>query len=313
MVQSMKTEVASRGPVLVVLAAGMGSRYGGLKQLEGVGPNGETILEYSVYDALRSGFGKVVFVIRRDMEKSFTSELASRFPEGLRYEVAFQGVEDMPPGVEVPEGRQKPWGTAHAVWCAREHVDAPFAVINADDFYGRSAFAALGTKLREYATAGDEQYCLVGYSLGATLSAAGTVSRGVCSVDMQGYLKAIEEHTKIAREGAGIVERGAGQPEELPGDAVVSMNCWGFSLQFMQRIEQELLNFFGQPQSEWGARECYLPNAVMRGLALGVGCKVLRGGEGWCGVTYPADKEPVVRHIAHLVARGDYESPLWGK
>jgi len=137
----MKTAVASREPVLVVLAAGMGSRYGGLKQLEGVGPNGETILEYSVYDALRSGFGKVVFVIRRDMEKFFASELASRFPARLRYEVAFQGVEDVPPGVEVPEGRQKPWGTAHAVWCAREHVDAPFAVINADDFYGRSAFA----------------------------------------------------------------------------------------------------------------------------------------------------------------------------
>lgn len=305
-------EVESRqlGPVLVVLAAGMGSRYGGLKQLEGVGPSGETILEYSLYDALRSGFGKVVFVIRRDMQPLFDSELAPRFPRSLRYDVAFQGVADVPSGVVVPSGRTKPWGTAHAVWCAREYIDAPFAVINADDFYGRSAFAVLGERLRSYQSSDNERYCLVGYALGATLTEAGTVSRGVCNVDAHGALKSIEEHTKIAKEGAKIVDRGGAALVELPEDAVVSMNCWGFTPPFLNRLDDELHSFFSQPVEVYAVKECYLPSAVMRGLTRGIGCEVLAGGTGWCGVTYPADRKAVEERLASLVALGEYASPL---
>lgn len=297
-------------PVLVVLAAGMGSRYGGLKQLEGVGPSGETILEYSLHDALRSGFGKVVFVLRRDMQELFDAELAPRFPQSLRYDIAYQGVQDVPAGVTVPSGRTKPWGTAHAVWCAREYIDAPFAVINADDFYGLSAFAALGKCLQSYQHIDKEQYCLVGYALSATLTEAGTVSRGICSIAANGALKSIEEHTQIAREGAKIVDRGGAELVELPEDAVVSMNCWGFTQPFLRRIDEELQCFFAQPVEMYAAKECYLPSAVMRGLAQGVGCEVLAGGIGWCGVTYPADRGEVVRNLASRVAAGEYTSPL---
>lgn len=307
----MQSKEMGKGPVLVVLAAGMGSRYGGLKQFEGVGPSGESILEYSVYDALRSGFQKVVFVIRREMQEKFEKELASRFPSTMRYEVAYQGVEDVPAGVAVPAERAKPWGTAHAVWCAQKYIDAPFAVINADDFYGREAFAALGSRLNEWRGKGEEQYCLVGYALGATLTEAGTVSRGVCTVDSHGLLEAIQEHTKIAREGDRVIDRGGETAEELASGAVVSMNCWGFTLPFVQRLDQELSSFFAQPQVEYIAKECYLPSAVMRGLGVGVRCEVLPGGTGWCGVTYPGDKVEVESKIAQLVRDGVYGSPLW--
>lgn len=307
---SQKIGNPSLGPVLVVLAAGMGSRYGGLKQLEGVGPSGETILEYSLHDALRSGFSKAVFVIRRDMRPLFDSELAPRFPHALRYDVAYQGVEDVPAGVTVPSERTKPWGTAHAVWCAREYIDAPFAVINADDFYGRSAFRALGDCLQGYQKLASERYCLVGYALGATLTEAGTVSRGVCSVDARSELKSIVEHTKIAREGDRIVDRGEGTPVELPGDSMVSMNCWGFTQPFLRRLDEELHSFFMQPESVYAAKECYLPSAVTRGLGQGVPCEVLPGGTGWCGVTYPSDRASVESHLAELVASGEYASPL---
>lgn len=310
--QVQERESQCRGPVLVVLAAGMGSRYGGLKQLEGVGPSGETILEYSLHDAFRSGFSKVVFVIRRDMQALFDSELVVRFPRTLRYEVAYQGVEDVPAGIVVPSDRKKPWGTAHAVWCAREYIDAPFAVINADDFYGRSAFAALGERLQSYRRIEEEQYCLVGYALGATLTEAGTVSRGVCTVDARGALKSIDEHTKIAREGEKIVDRGGVEPVELPEQAVVSMNCWGFTEPFLQRLDKELHTFFSMPAEVYASKECYLPSVVTRGLEQGVDCEVLAGGTEWCGVTYPADRAAVEERLAALVAKGEYASPLYG-
>lgn len=294
--------------MLVVLAAGMGSRYGGLKQFEGVGPGGESILEFSVFDALRSGFEKVVFVIRRDMRERFERELESRFPRRLRYAIAYQSVDDVPGGVSVPAGRVKPWGTAHAVWCARDHVDAPFAVINADDFYGRSAFEALGGYLRRCGS-DRELYCLVGYELGSTLTDAGSVSRGVCEVDGDGFLRSIHERTKITREDSKVVDWGEGHAVELGADSVVSMNCWGFTPLFFQRLERELLAFFRG--GDLSKDECYLPSAVMSGLGAGVCCEVLAAGKGWCGVTYPADRAAVEQRLLELVMHSEYSNPLW--
>ncbi len=297
-------------PTLLVLAAGIGSRYGGIKQLDGIGPGGTTILEYSVYDALRSGFGRVVFIIRRAIEADFRQQVLAKLPENLPVQLAYQEVETLPTGIEVPAGRVKPWGTAHAVWCAKDAIEGAFAVINADDFYGLPAFQTLGGHLGQ--TVGTGVWSMVGYPLAATLSEAGTVSRGVCRLDAQGQLQGIREYTKVRKTAEGIVdEADAGRPVGLPEDSVVSMNCWGFTPDYIQRAEEYIREFF-RGSADIQKTECYIPTVVERSLAAGLArCQVLPCRSPWCGVTYPADRPYVAAQLAGLVEQGVYPEHLW--
>ena len=297
-------------PTLLVLAAGIGSRYGGIKQLDGIGPGGTTILEYSVYDALRSGFGRVVFIIRRAIEADFRQLVLAKLPAKLPVQLAYQELEALPTGIELPAGRVKPWGTAHAVWCAKDAIDSPFAVINADDFYGLPAFQALGGYLAR--TTGAGAWSMVGYPLASTLSEAGTVSRGVCRLDAQGQLQGIREYTKIRKTAEGIVdEADAGNCVVLPEDSVVSMNCWGFTPDYIQRAEEYIREFF-RGSADTQKAECYIPTVVERSLAAGLArCQVLPCRSPWCGVTYPADRPYVAAQLAGLVEQGVYPEHLW--
>lgn len=304
------------GTTLVVLAAGLGSRYGGLKQLEGFGPQGEKIIEYTVHDAFKAGFNRVVCVVQPAMEEDFDNIVGKTIPSVYAPVLAYQTMESLPRGVKIDcKGRTKPWGTAHALWCAKEASlqKQPFAVVNADDFYGAHAFRALHQALVEM---GDESLrcVMVGYPLGKTLSEAGTVSRGVCEVDAQGGLMSIVEHTKIAREGNRIVSRGepyAGEEHALPADRVVSMNCWGFSCDFWMHLEDILKQFFATP-SQYEKGECYIPWAVERWIAeQGAQCRVLPEGRNWCGVTYAEDAEKVRGFLAQLTEQGEYAQPLF--
>ncbi len=299
------------GATLLVLAAGMGSRFGGLKQVEGLGPGGEVILEYSVYDAYRAGgFTHFVFVIRREIEADFRAQVLARFPEDLDYSIVYQELDALPKGVELPTGRTKPWGTAHAVWCAREALRTPFAVINADDFYGRGAFESLGTFLRAAQAPGE--WCMVGYELPRTLSEQGYVSRGVCETSAEGYLLSIVEHTKIQREGHRIVDTEApGKPRELAEDTIVSMNCWGFTLDFLDFLDGYMGAFFRDSAGELKA-ECYLPSAVYAALQAGkASCRVIPTASQWYGVTYLADSDIVREALRAKQANGEYSEGLW--
>lgn len=290
--------------VLVVLAAGLGSRYGGLKQLEGMGPHGEIIMDYSIYDAAQAGFHKVVFVIRPAMEEALrehVSPLCSRL--GLRVSFTAQELSCAPDRAQVEEGREKPWGTAHAVWCALPYIDGPFAVINADDYYGRSAFDSLG----EYLGAVEGQSCaLVGYPLEETLSSAGPVSRGVCQVDVQGMLQSIVEVGGLVRQGEKVVGQREGKRMEVSPGSAVSMNCWGFSADFVTYFDRFVREYFTQlPQER--TPECYLPSVVASALSSGYAqCRVLSGGTGWCGVTYAEDRPLVSAILRRLFAQGVY-------
>jgi choline kinase len=293
---------------LVVLAAGMGSRYGGLKQMDGVGPNGETLLDYSVFDAVRSGFSRVVFVIRRDFEEDFRERVGRRFEDRIDVGYAFQQLNDLPGDFVVPEGRAKPWGTGHAVWCAREAVDTPFLAINADDFYGRPAIAAVGEYLgglEENST----RFCMAGFRLESTLSENGTVSRGVCRTDAEGLLLSVREHTKIERAGGRIVDAGDGS--EFSGTERVSMNCWGFTPAVFQLLESGLIKFLEAHSAEEKS-EFYIPSAVAEMIeAKAASVKVLPVESPWFGVTYREDRPHVAESLAKLAAAGDYPSPLW--
>lgn len=302
--------MAATQPTLVILAAGLGSRYGGVKQLDGIGPGGNTILEYSLYDAMRGGFGRVVFVIRQDIADDFRTCVLSRLPGDVPVSLAFQELDSLPAGLHAPADRRKPWGTAHAIWCAREAIDGPFAAINADDFYGRDAFSVLAKALAQSHEAG--RYCMVGYQLGRTLSEEGTVSRGVCRTDARGMLTSIQEHTKIQRVGDRIVDTAASNaPVTLDENDTVSMNCWGFTPDFIERTEQYIRRFFnsGHPLD---TAECYIPSVVSEALAGGQAtCQVLPTSSLWCGVTYPGDREAVQAKLQALVDRGEYPLHLW--
>ncbi len=298
------------GLQLIVLAAGMGSRYGGLKQMEGLGPSGETLLKYSVYDALHAGFTSVLFVVRKAIKADFEDLVLASFQDTTPFHLAMQELETVPAGFTPPAERTKPWGTAHALWCAKEQIAMPFAVINADDFYGRAAFAALAAMLPQL----DETtpMCMVGYALAHTLSEAGSVSRGVCTVE-NGRLLHIEEHTDIHRQGNVIVGKNAlGREITLPEDTIVSMNCWGFAPQFMGDINAEIERFFSQQTTHapHAPSEVYLPAAVQHALARGARCKVLTTSAQWCGVTYPADKPIVQQQLRDLVREGVYPSQI---
>ncbi|MGN0869429.1 MAG: NDP-sugar synthase [Akkermansia sp.] len=299
-------------PTLLVLAAGMGSRYGGLKQLDPMGPNGEVILDYSVYDAIRAGFGKVVFIIRKDFEEAFKTQVGARFAGKIEVDYAFQCLDDLPEGYTVPEGRVKPWGTAHALLAARDIVKEPFGVVNADDFYGADAFA----KAAEFLTAPagcacKEHYGMIGYPLKNTLSDHGDVNRGVCSIK-DGYLDSVEEYTKIQREDDGVCRGNNLHGERKPVDTeeLVSMNFWVFPASFIGRIGTHFTQFLAEHGTELKS-ECYIPTVVDELIHKGeADCRVIKTTANWLGVTYPSDKPAVVESIARLVEEGVYPAKL---
>lgn len=301
-------------PTLVVLAAGMGSRYGSLKQMDGVGPNNEAIIDYSIYDAVQAGFGKVVFVIRHSFEQEFREVFSKEhFGGKIDVEFVFQELDYLPEGFTVPEGRIKPWGTCHAVMMAAPVVDGPFAVINADDFYGREAYITLAEYLRQVeGTQGN--YSMVGYNLRNTLSDYGTVSRGECSVDENDNLVSIVERTAIERGTDGIV-RYKDENGEHPIDenTTVSMNLFGFTPDFFSRTEELFKEFLANPANMSNLKsEFFIPLCVNTLISQNrVSLKVLTSEAKWFGVTYKEDKPEVVSKISKLIADGIYPSKLW--
>ncbi len=298
-------------PTLLVLAAGMGSRYGGVKQIEPVGENGEIILEYSVYDAIRAGFGKVVFVIRRDIEKDFNDHVLPRFSAKIPCSYVFQELQDIPDLCEVSTERKKPWGTAHAVYAARHMIKEPFAVINADDFYGRDAFRVIGDFLSSQVV-DEHNYCMVAYRLDNTVSENGTVSRGICEVDEEGFLTGMEEHTKIEKRSSSIVSHlPDGSTREFSGDEPVSMNLFGFTPVILPKIETVFAEFLNSNGDDPKA-EFYIPTVANRVVAeKGSSMKLLQSDASWFGITYKEDRPGVVAAIRGLVEAGEYPSRLW--
>ena len=298
-------------PTLIILAAGMGSRYGGLKQVDGLGPYGETIIDYSVYDAIRAGFGKVIFVIRRSIEEDFMKIFGNRFSRDVNFDIVFQELDMLPDNITCPPGREKPWGTAHAVWVARKMVNEPFAVINADDFYGYDTFKTLANELSR-SNLKNGQYFMVGFRLNNTLSEQGSVSRGACEVDNASFLKSIVEFTRIQRVDGKIFNiDDSGNRIELDGSMLVSMNFWGFTQDFFTLTETLLKEFLnGIPDHQ--KSEIYIPTVVNRAIQDGLAtCKVLSTTSEWFGVTYPGDKIHVVDQLRKLTLNGVYPSPLW--
>jgi hypothetical protein len=301
-------------PTLLILAAGMGSRYGGLKQIDPMGPNGETVLDYSVFDAIRAGFGKVVFVIRRDFEDLFKEKVGAKFAGKIPVEYAFQDLHDLPAGFSVPEGRTKPWGTTHAMLAAEAVIQEPCVMINADDFYGQDAFRVIAQHLQTTAAVagGKHQFCMVGFRLNNTLSEHGSVARGVCTVNAEGMLSSVTEMTKIFKTDAGAENREADKvTQPLTGEEPVSMNFWGFTPAMFAELRQAFLEFLQARGTELTS-ECYVPFVVDALIKSGkADVKVLPTSSKWFGVTYPEDKATVVASIGALSAAGDYPSPLW--
>jgi len=286
----------------------MGSRYGGLKQIDPVGPSGETIIDYSVYDALRAGFGKLVFVIRKDIEAQFREIVGARFEQRIPVEYVFQELDKLPAGFSVPAGRTKPWGTTHAILMAADAIREPFAAINADDFYGRQAYQVLAQHLNS----GSPDYAMVGFVLKNTLSDHGSVARGVSRVDAKNYLTHIVEMTKIERDGTGAKNTAAdGSVTQLTGEEAVSMNFWGFTPALFPQLSVAFENFMKKSGGEQKS-ECLIPATVGDLVTSGQAkCKVLRSQDSWFGVTYREDRPIVVESIRKLIARGDYPAKLW--
>ena len=297
-------------PTLFVLAAGMGSRYGGLKQIDGLGPNGETIMDYSVYDALRAGFGKVVFVIRKDFEEAFREVVISKYADKVPCEVCFQSVDKVPEGCTYNLERTKPWGTNHAVLMAKDLIREPFAVINADDFYGRESFQVLADYLKSVeGTKG--KYCMVGYRVANTLSENGSVSRGVCATDENGYLTDVVERTKIEKVGDKIIYTEDGVDTEISPNSPVSMNMWGFTPEYFEYVEKAFVEFL-QARGQELKSEFYIPTLVNDMIRSGEAtCKVLDTTSKWFGVTYAEDRPQVVMKINNLVKEGVYPEKLF--
>jgi len=295
-------------PTLVVLAAGMGSRYGGLKQMDAFGPNGENIIDYSIYDAILAGFGKVVFVIRQKFETEFREFFSGKFDDQIEVSYVCQELNVLPPGYAPPPDREKPWGTGHAVWVTHEVVDGPFAVINADDYYGRDAYQKIGAFFRTpEAEAGN--YCVVGYRLVNTLSDHGAVNRGVCHVDDQMYLRSVEEIVKISRDDHGVIR----YPEDgiLQEETLVSMNIWGFLPSYFTHAEH-LLRVFLDAHTNDPKSELYIPTIVDELISTdALKVKVLPSGSSWFGVTYKEDKPFVTAQINQLISDAVYPANLW--
>jgi UTP-glucose-1-phosphate uridylyltransferase len=282
----------------------MGSRYGGLKQIDAVGPSGETILDFSVYDASRAGFGQIVFVIRRDIEDAFRQSIGARFEQRIPVKYVFQEIDDLPPGFTVPAGRTKPWGTTQAVLAAAEVIHEPFAVINADDFYGQESFQSLSRHLLTESSG----YAMIGFILRNTLSEFGSVARGISAVDENGYLASVVEVTGIERD-SGEIKAGGGI--RLSGDEIVSMNMWGFTPRVFDQLRAYFESFLEANSLDQRA-ECYLPNAVNSLIHSGESrVRVLPTSEAWFGVTYREDRPRVVENIGRLVSSGVYPKRLW--
>lgn len=299
-------------PTLLVLAAGMGSRYGGLKQVDRFGPAGETILEYSIYDALRAGFGKIVLVIRRENADDFREMIVKRAMKKADIRFVYQELDRLPEGFTLPSDRVKPWGTGHAVMMAEDEIDTPFAVINADDFYGAGSYRIISDFLTQKPAGTIDEYCLVGYQLDNTLSESGTVSRGVCKVNGQGYLEDIHEHKKIVRSGGSITAEleGAG-PVTFNGTEPVSMNLIGFTPSMFDHLRR-LFKVFLQQQASNLAAEFYIPYAMNEVIKAGQArVKLLHTPEKWFGVTYREDRETVIKSLRALVEQGMYPADLW--
>ena len=297
-------------PTLFVLAAGMGSRYGGLKQIDGLGPNGETIMDYSVFDAMRAGFGKVVFVIRHDFEDDFRRVVLSKYEGKIPCEVCFQSVDRLPEGYTLNPERTKPWGTNHAVLMAKDIIHEPFAVINADDFYGRESFQVLADFLNSVEGKQGE-YCMVGYRVCNTLSENGSVSRGICSTDENGFLTGVVERTHIEEVGRKIVFTEDGKDTVIDPMSPVSMNMWGFTPEYFQYVDEAFRAFLDAHGQELKA-EFYIPTLVNDLIQAGrATCRVLDTPSRWFGVTYPEDRPQVVMKINTMIQEGIYPAKLF--
>ena len=296
-------------PVLLVLAAGMGSRYGGLKQMDGFGPNGETIIDYSIYDAIEAGFGKVVFIIREHFRQEFEAVFSGKYGDKIEVDFVTQELENLPIEYKYSEDRQKPWGTGHAVWVAHEHIDEPFAVINGDDYYGKTAFKDLVKFFEE----DKENFAVMGYYLKNTLSEHGTVNRGVCYADEDGYLTKVVECTKISRNEDCTISFPTEKGDEmLTEETLVSMNLWGFNRKYFVSCNR-ILSAFLESRGQEEKSELYIPNVVDEMINGGeVKVKVLETDSHWFGVTYQEDKPFVVERINQLIKEGVYPENLWG-
>ena len=299
-------------PTLFVLAAGMGSRYGGLKQLDGLGPNGETIMDYSIFDAIRGGFGKIVFVIRKDFEEDFRKQIISKYENHIPVEVVFQSIDKLPEGFTCPAERVKPWGTNHAVLMGKEVIREPFAVINADDFYGRDSFAVIGKFLSELPEGAKNTYCMVGFRVGNTLSESGTVARGICSTDENRHLTTVVERTEIMRiNGVVSYKDENGEWVGIEDNTPVSMNMWGFTPDYFNYSEEYFIDFLKEnidkPKAEY-----YIPLMVNKLINDGTATvEVLDTTSRWFGVTYAADRQGVVDKLQALADSGEYPSKLF--
>ncbi len=304
-------------PTLVVMAAGMGSRFGGLKQVTPVGPNGEKLIEYAVYDAMQAGFGKVVFIIKKAIEEEFKANIGDRLSNVIPVEYVYQELDRLPEGYTVPEGRAKPWGTGHAIMCCEGVVDTPFAVINADDYYGAECFKLIADFFNKEQAADKKHLTMVGYALKNTLTENGSVSRGVCVTDENNLLTSITERTRIEwHEGVpAFTEDGGETWEELAEDTVVSMNCWGFPASALTEFKALFTAFLDELKSgdkDVTKAEFYLPFAVDSMMQAGIAdATVMTTADKWYGMTYKEDHQTVIDAIAKMTADGKYPSPLW--
>ena len=301
-------------PTLLLLAAGMGSRYGGLKQLDGLGPNGETIMDYSIYDAIKAGFGKIVFVIRKDFEQDFREKILSKYEGHIPAELCFQSLDALPQGFSVPQDRVKPWGTNHAVLMAKDVIKEPFCVINCDDFYNRDAFMVIGQFLSSLPQGATNTYAMVGFRVGNTLSENGTVARGICSTNEAGHLTTVVERTEIMRVDGPVCykdEQGAWVP--VDDNTPVSMNMWGFTPDYFEYSEEYFKEFLSDPKNMENLKaEFFIPLMVNKLINEGTSTvKVLDTTSKWFGVTYAADREDTVKRIQKLIDEGVYPAKLF--
>lgn len=299
-------------PTLFVLAAGMGSRYGGLKQLDGLGPNGETIMDYSIFDAIRAGFGKLVFVIRKDFEQDFREKVLSKYEGHIPTELVFQAIDNLPAGFTAPAERTKPWGTNHAVLMGKDVIKEPFAVINADDFYGRDAFAVMGKWLSKLPEGSTGKYSMVGFRICNTLSENGSVARGICAKDDKDLLTGVVERTEIMRVNGDICYKDEeGNWTAVGEQTPVSMNFWGFTPDYFKYSEEQFVDFLKENADKPKA-EYFIPlvvdNLINSGTAT---CEVLDTTAKWFGVTYAADRPATVEKIQSLVEAGEYPNKLF--
>ena len=301
-------------PTLLLLAAGMGSRYGGLKQLDGLGPNGETIMDYSIFDAIRAGFGKIVFVIRKDFEEQFRRQILTKYENHIPTELVFQSVDSLPEGFALPEGREKPWGTNHAVLMAKDVINEPFCAINCDDFYNRDSFEVISRFLTDLPKDSKNKYAMVGFRISNTLSENGTVTRGICTKNGQGHLTSVVERQDIERRNGQVMfkdEEGLWVP--VPDDTPVSMNVWGFTPEYFDHSEEYFKQFLSDPKNISNLKsEFYIPTMVNKLVTDGTATvDVLDTTSKWFGVTYSADRQGVVERIKALVDDGTYPSKLF--